>query len=317
MACSACIQCRCPWWGGNSAQQQVPGPGLACQQPSSSVPDTAAFTSSHTSAPTIAPGSDSRQALSTNLARGMIRQSCVRRMTSHLNVMTRQLSNSRAWLARHIGDKYVRAAQQQDLRSRSAFKLLQIDDKYKLLKGNAVVVDLGSSPGGWSVAASRVMSEQHKETDNEPRILAVDLLPMEPVTGVHFVQGDFTATSVQEKIRSFVGKRVGARSKVLVLSDMLQNTTGNGDLDHLRSMDLMQTLLDFVPDLVSSASLSSLTLLAKYYQGRDEKEMQADYRRCFSVVKVVKPEASRKESREMYLYSTQWIGTSPVAVGGA
>lgn len=208
------------------------------------------------------------------------------------------MSNSKTWLARHVADKFVKAAAQQDLRSRSAFKLLQINDKYKLLKANAVVVDLGSSPGGWSVAASRVLSAE------KGRILAVDLLPMEQVPGVQFIQGDFTSPAVQDKITAFVSAN---QRPVVLLSDMLHNTTGHGDLDHLRSMDLLHSVLDFVPVLVSAAGLSSITVLAKYYQGRDEKELLDEFRGRFSIVKAIKPEASRKESREMYLYSSQWV----------
>lgn len=257
--------------------------------------------------------------------------------------LRRQQSSSKSWLQRHVNDKYVKQAVQQDLRSRGAFKLLQIQGMERMITPNAIVVDLGSAPGGWSIAARRIMDAGTKPSSalpekdeagaarTEPKvdaggghhsgtIVAVDILPMEAITGVTFLQGDFTSADVQDKIRAVVNQAAtstcrsssGNRRPLVLLSDMLHNTTGQGDLDHLRSMDLLRSVLDFVPALLSAAPSSGtsrpVTLLAKYYRGRDEKEVVDEFRDVFAVVKLIKPEASRKGSREMYVYSSQYRG---------
>ena len=203
---------------------------------------------------------------------------------------------SKQWLRRHVNDPYVQRSKKEGYRSRSAYKLTEIDDRDKLLAPGKIVVDLGSAPGGWSqVAAKRVGAKG--------KVLAIDLLEMEPVPGVEFVQGDFTRKSGLEAIRSILGER---RVDV-VLSDMAPNLSGIPVSDQARSMELAELARDFA---LLHLKTGEGAFLVKVFQGAGYDEYLKSLRAAFQKVVVRKPDASRDESAEQYLLAR---GVKPIA----
>jgi 23S rRNA (uridine2552-2'-O)-methyltransferase len=194
--------------------------------------------------------------------------------------------SSKQWLRRHVSDPYVQRSKKEGYRSRSAYKLTEIDDRDKLLKPGMVVIDLGSAPGGWSqVLAKRVGAAA--------TIIAIDLLPMEPVSGVIFLQGDFTARSGLAAL----DHALDGRKADVVLSDVAPNMTGIAVSDQARTMDLAELARDFA--LLHLKPEGSL--LVKIFQGAGYDEYLKSLRRAFVKVVVRKPDASRDESAEQYL----------------
>ena len=194
---------------------------------------------------------------------------------------------SRQWLNRHVNDPYVQRSKREGYRSRSAYKLTEIDDRDRILAPGKVVVDLGSAPGGWSQVAM-------KRVGSKGRVLAVDLLPMEQLPGVDFVQGDFTKKSGLESLRKIVGER---RVDV-VLSDMAPNMSGIPVSDQARSMELAELARDFA---LLHLQAAEGVFLVKVFQGAGYDEYLRSLRAAFRKVAVRKPEASRDESAEQYL----------------
>ena len=186
----------------------------------------------------------------------------------------------------HVNDPYVKQAKKDGWRSRAAFKLLEIDDKDKLLKRGEVVVDLGATPGGWSQVAVQCVGESGL-------VLALDLLEMAPIRGVHFIQGDFREDAVLTQLEEALGEReVG-----VVLSDMAPNMSGVAVMDQARVMHLAELGLDF-----SRAHLKPEgAFLVKVFQGRDYEAFVRAMRETFQNVVVRKPDASRDRSAEVYL----------------
>jgi 23S rRNA (uridine2552-2'-O)-methyltransferase len=194
--------------------------------------------------------------------------------------------SSRRWLDRHVNDPYVHRAQAEGWRSRAAFKLLELDDRDRFLRPGSRVVDLGAAPGGWSqVAAARV--------GPKGRVIALDLLPMEPIPGVTFLQGDFRTEGVLEVLRTEVGPRVVD----VVISDLAPNVSGVAVVDQPRAMHLAELALDFAGECLVEGG----TLVIKLFQGTGFDELVAAARGRFRRVAVRKPKASRPESREVYL----------------
>jgi 23S rRNA (uridine2552-2'-O)-methyltransferase len=195
-------------------------------------------------------------------------------------------SSSKQWLRRHVNDPYVQRSKKEGYRSRSAYKLTEIDERDKLLKPGTVVIDLGSAPGGWSqVLAKRV--------GPAGTLIAIDLLAMEPVSGVTFLQGDFTRESGLAAIRH----ALNGRKADVILSDMAANMTGIAVSDQARTLDLAELTRDFAllhlqPDGA---------LLVKIFQGAGYDEYLKSLRMLFTKVVVRKPDASRDESAEQYL----------------
>ena len=214
------------------------------------------------------------------------------------------MGSSKAWLARHVGDKYVKAAAAESLRSRSSFKLLEMNAKHRFLRPSSKVIDLGSAPGGWSQAMRDKIGVKH--------IVAVDLLDMEPIEGVAFIRGDFTNVETQQRVREL------SPAIDVIVSDALMNTSGHRETDHARSMQLVEAILDFAVAAAAGSSSSSSsgrlpTLLAKYYRGGEERALLERCRALgWASVRSVKPDASRPESREMYL-----LAQTQQAAGGA
>ena len=209
-----------------------------------------------------------------------------RALTVHVKKAKNRTPASRAWLERQLNDPYVAAAQAQGYRSRAAFKLIELDDKHKLIRKGARVLDLGAAPGGWSQVA--VQRGAHS-------VLALDLLPIDPVAGAVIVQGDFNDPEMPERLTALLGGKAD-----LVLSDMAPNTTGHTATDHLRIMGLAELALDFALDVLADGG----SFVAKLFQGGSEGEMLLRLKRHFASVKHAKPPASRKGSSELYVVAT-------------
>ncbi|MBO4956539.1 MAG: RlmE family RNA methyltransferase [Rickettsiales bacterium] len=196
----------------------------------------------------------------------------------------RKISSTR-WLQRQLNDPYVQEAKNRGYRSRAAFKILEIDDKFKIFKKGYKVLDLGSAPGGWS----QVISEKVGPNN----ILAVDILEMDPLHNVKFIQQDFLAPEAPEIILSYMNNE----KYDVVMSDMAANTTGDKKLDHLRTMGLVENALDFSLKVLKTGG----SFVAKIFQGGAEKELLDRLKQNFDIVKHFKPKSSRKDSVEMYV----------------
>ena len=200
--------------------------------------------------------------------------------------MPRRTGSSQRWRQRQERDIYVEQATRSGWRSRAVFKLEQIQDKERLLKPGVLCVDLGSAPGSWSQLAVRLVGPTG-------RVIAIDLLPMEPIPGVEFVQGDFTAPETLQALRNLVGPK----PVDLVMSDMAPNMSGNRTMDQPRSLALLDEALAFAREVLRPGG----DLLLKAFQGEGIDALTRELKRDFRTVKTLKPKASRPESREIYL----------------
>jgi 23S rRNA (uridine2552-2'-O)-methyltransferase len=197
--------------------------------------------------------------------------------------------SSQRWLERQLNDPYVAAAKREGYRSRAAFKLIEIDDKHHLLKPGRRVVDLGAAPGGWAqVAANRV-----GRADGKGQVVAIDLLDMEPISGVSFLKLDFMDRSAADGLRSML--REGQAD--VVLSDMAAQGTGHTRTDHLRIMALAEAAAEFACEVLVPGG----AFLCKVLQGGTERELLDRLKRAFATVRHVKPPASRADSAELYV----------------
>jgi len=190
---------------------------------------------------------------------------------------------SQRWLARQLNDPYVQAAKQQGWRSRAAFKLIELDDRFHLIARGSRVVDLGAAPGGWTQVAVKKGAAQ---------VVGIDLLPVEPVPGATILQGDFADPALLERLRGALGGQAD-----LVLSDMAPNTTGHNATDHLRIMALTELALEFALEVLAERG----AFVAKVFQGGYERQLLDRLKRHFATVRHAKPPASRKESSELYV----------------
>jgi 23S rRNA (uridine2552-2'-O)-methyltransferase len=200
--------------------------------------------------------------------------------------MPRRTGSSQRWRARQERDVYVEQAVRGGWRARAVFKLEQIQSKERLLKPGSVCVDLGSAPGSWSQLAVRLVGPTG-------RVVAIDLLPMDAIPGVDFLQGDFTDADTVKKLKEMLG---GAEVD-LVMSDMAPNITGNRAIDQPRSLVLLEEALLFATEVLKPGG----DLLVKAFQGEGIDSFTRDLKRHFATVKTIKPKASRPESREIYL----------------
>lgn len=193
---------------------------------------------------------------------------------------------SKAWMAEHVNDPYVQRAKAEGWRSRASFKLMEIDEKDRLVKPSDVVVDLGAAPGGWSQYVGR-------KQDGRGKIVALDLLEMDPLPGVRFIQGDFREEPVLRQLESLLdGARVG-----LVLSDMAPNISGIATSDQARAMGLAELALEFAAEWLKPDG----AFLVKVFQGVGYDDYVKAMREVFKTVVVRKPKASRDRSSEVYL----------------
>ena len=196
---------------------------------------------------------------------------------------------SKQWMREHINDPFVQLAQKDGYRSRAAYKLLEINEKDQLLKSGMVVVDLGATPGGWSQVAARIVGRSGK-------VIGLDLLPLDPIGGVEFIQGDFRDDAVLAQLENLLqGQPVG-----LVISDMAPNMSGVATADQARAMYLAELAMDFaVQQLEPDGSF-----LVKVFQGAGFEEYLKLMRSRFSKVATRKPKASRDRSSELYLLAS-------------
>lgn len=201
--------------------------------------------------------------------------------------------SSQRWLARHEKDEYVKRARKQGARSRAIYKLEEIDRRDRLLRSGMTVVDLGATPGGWSqYVKSRVGAPG--------RVLALDILPMEPIVGVEFIEGDFT----EQPVLDLLIQRLQGKPVDLVISDMAPNMSGVPSVDQARSIGLAELALDFADKALKPGG----DLLIKTFQGAGFSELHARMRRRFGKLMSRKPQASRAESREIYLLGKGFKG---------
>ncbi len=227
-------------------------------------------------------------------------------MTSH----SRSKKVNRAWLHDHINDPYVKLAQKEGYRSRAAYKLREIDETLRLVKPGQLVVDLGSAPGAWSQYLSRKFfagrpgHAPDAALAQASRIVALDMLPMEAVEGVHFHLGDFRDTSVCDELRRILA---GRRIDVL-LSDMAPNLSGVAEADGARMTDLVELALEFASQHLSPQG----ALLCKAFHGSGYSQLAQRFKNSFKTFKVIKPKASRDKSAETYLVG---MGLKPAAEG--
>jgi 23S rRNA (uridine2552-2'-O)-methyltransferase len=209
----------------------------------------------------------------------------------------RKLS-SKLWLERQLNDPYVTRAKREGLRSRAAYKLIEIDDKFHFLKPGMTVVDLGAAPGGWSqVAAKRIGVASGKG-----RVVAIDLLEMPEIAGVTFAQLDFLADTATERLIALMEGRAD-----VVMSDMAANTTGHRKTDQLRMVSLIETSAAFAAEVLKPGG----TFLAKTFQSGADAELMVQLKRDFSSVRHVKPAASRQDSSERYVLAMGFRGGEP------
>jgi 23S rRNA (uridine2552-2'-O)-methyltransferase len=195
-------------------------------------------------------------------------------------------SKNRTWIKQHVKDPYVKQSQRDGYRSRASYKLLEIVEKGRYIKPGMVVVDLGSAPGGWSQVAAKLVG--HKGC-----VVAVDILPMDPVAGVSFIQGDFT----EEEILNQLLNEIGNRPVDLVISDMAPNLTGMKAVDQPAMIYLAELAVDLVQQVMTDDGI----FIAKLFQGEGFDEFVRNTRTVFNVVSLKKPDASRSKSREVYL----------------
>ncbi|MGB3489580.1 MAG: RlmE family RNA methyltransferase [Xanthobacteraceae bacterium] len=206
----------------------------------------------------------------------------------------RKLS-SKLWLERQLNDPYVAQAKRDGWRSRAAYKLIEMDDKYRLLKPGQVVVDLGAAPGGWSQVAARKVGS----LEGKGKVVAIDLLEMPEISGVTFTQLDFMDDRAPDMLREMIGG--GAD---VVMSDMAANTTGHRKTDQLRIVGLVETAAAFAAEVLKPGGI----FIAKVFQSGADAELLAQVKRDFATVRHVKPAASRQDSSERYLLATGFRG---------
>lgn len=206
--------------------------------------------------------------------------------------MKRSKSSNR-WLAKHEDDEFVKRARAEGYRSRASFKLLEIDDKFHILKAGYRVIDLGASPGGWSQVAQKRVGQKGK-------VIALDLLEMPPIDGVTFVQGDFSEDVTLQSLLSLTGNSIID----LVISDMAPNLSGMREIDQPRSIYLIELAHELAVRVLSKNG----TLLVKCFEGQGIDSVRRLFRSSFSRVANIKPRASRKESREVYLLGRGYKG---------
>ena len=218
-----------------------------------------------------------------------------RSLKTRVKTARKRSLSSTLWLERQLNDPYVARAKREGYRSRAAYKLVEMDDRYHLFRPGGRIVDLGAAPGGWSqVAAAHVKAKEGKG-----KVVAVDLLDMEPVDGVEFAVKDFNDPDAPEFIKNMLGGEADG-----VMSDMAANATGHKATDHLRIVALAELAADFACDVLAEGGF----FIAKVLQGGTEGQLLTRLKRDFSTVRHVKPAASRTGSAELYVLATGFRG---------
>ena len=207
---------------------------------------------------------------------------------------------SKQWLKEHFDDPYVKKSKEEGYRSRASYKLLEIQEKDRLLRGGMTVVDLGAAPGGWSQVAASLVGDQGK-------VIASDILAMDDIAGVQFLQGDFT----EDRVLSELLQLIGEDQADLVLSDMAPNISGMKQIDQPRVMYLAELALDLARQVLKPGG----SLLVKVFQGSGFEEIRSEMQASFATLKSRKPRASRARSREIYLLGSGFRGQNAVKAG--
>ena len=202
---------------------------------------------------------------------------------------------SLGWLKRHVNDPYVKQAQKDGYRSRASYKLLEVQEKYKLIRPGMSVVDLGAAPGGWSQVTSRLIG-------GEGRLIASDILEMDSIPDVTFIQGDFT----EDKVLAQILEAVGNSQVDLVISDMAPNMSGTPEVDMPKAMFLCELALDLAERILKPGG----NFVIKIFQGEGFDVYLKDTRRKFDKIQMIKPASSRGSSREQYMLAWGYRGRS-------
>ena len=198
-------------------------------------------------------------------------------------------SKNRSWIQRHVKDPYVKQSQVDGFRSRASYKLLEIVEKDRLIRSGMTVVDLGSSPGGWSQVASSLVGASGS-------VVALDILPMDPVSGVEFIQGDFTEDATWGRLQQLVKNR----SVDLVISDMAPNISGSQEIDQPAMIHLAEMSLDLALESLDARGV----FISKLFHGQGFDRFVLEVRKLFNKVSIVKPKASRPKSKEVYIVAS-------------
>ena len=198
-------------------------------------------------------------------------------------------SKNRSWIQRHVKDPYVKQSQVDGFRSRASYKLLEIVEKDRLIRSGMTVVDLGSSPGGWSQVASSLVGASGS-------VVALDILPMDPVSGVEFIQGDFTEDATWGRLQQLVKNR----SVDLVISDMAPNISGSQEIDQPAMIHLAEVSLDLALKSLDARGV----FISKLFHGQGFDRFVLEVRKLFNKVSIVKPKASRPKSKEVYIVAS-------------
>lgn len=223
-----------------------------------------------------------------------------RQLKVRVKTARRRKASSTRWLERHLNDPYVARAQAEGYRARSAYKLIELDEKYRLLAPGRRVVDLGAAPGGWSQVAARKV----KSTEGNPLVVGIDYLDVEPIPGVVLLKQDFLEESAPDAIHAALGAPAD-----LVMSDMAAPTTGHRQTDHLRTMALCEAAVDFAGTILRQGG----DFVAKVFRGGTEGDLLAMLKRDYASVHHVKPPSSRAASVEMYLVAKGFRGGATMA----
>jgi len=218
-----------------------------------------------------------------------------RALKVHVKTAKRRKASSTRWLERQLNDPYVARAQAEGYRARSAFKLIELDDRYHLLAPGKRVIDLGAAPGGWS----QITAERVRSTAANPLVVAIDYLAMDPLPGVTMLMQDFLDADAPDAIRAALGSQAD-----VVLSDMAAPTTGHRKTDHFRTVALCEAAADFAATILKPGG----DFVAKVFRGGTEGELLARLKRDYAVLHHVKPPASRAESVELYLVAKGFRG---------
>jgi 23S rRNA (uridine2552-2'-O)-methyltransferase len=220
-----------------------------------------------------------------------------RALKTRVRTARKRSLSSTLWLERQLNDPFVAQARREGWRSRAAYKLIEMAEKYKLFRPGARIVDLGAAPGGWSQVAARAV----KSGEGKGRVIGIDLLEIDPIEGVEFKVMDFHDPAAPERLREWLGGPADG-----VMSDMAANATGHRKTDHLRIVGLAELAADFACSVLAPGGF----FIAKVLQGGSEGELLARLKKDFATVRHLKPKASRADSAELYVLATGFRGKS-------
>jgi 23S rRNA (uridine2552-2'-O)-methyltransferase len=227
----------------------------------------------------------------TGRQKNVSREAITSRKTARVINKKGRKSSSVKWIARQINDPFVKAAHLHGYRCRSAFKLIEIDEKFSIFSHGKFVIDVGAAPGSWSQIAVKKCGDGN--------VIGIDLLPIAELTGCEFIEGDFTSDTMQKTLMDKMLER-GKSFADVIMSDMASNTTGFRNADHLRTIALVESAWEFARPLLTDGGV----FIAKVFMGGAETELLADLKKHFDKVRHFKPKSSRTESVENYLIAT-------------